>query len=583
MSVVQFRTELKKYIEDWCATEGQNFDNSKSRGLAFEDFVFETLVNRFEFDGASTDENVFRTNERSFDIVLPPSGNCEYFIVCQCEMGNTGRKTNDKLSLDKMVDWFKRLTDLMSDDWISNQNFHPELKNYLFDLKAHIDNFKPVKWLYVTNKSKHEKSEQELSTIRRSSNYDKLYPNVETQIFALEELTELYTETQKIETAVPEQIIFQHGEGKGIYDGAGHPFFVGLISAAVVTDWYKAHKEALFNQNIRTLLTKNRINTDMAQTIKTQPKDFRHFNNGVSAICEKLDYDKDTRTITAQKFNVINGAQTVGTLFDGRHEGTIQDVEVLIRITQVKYSNSLSGDITKFNNTQNAVMAPDFRSNDPIQVWLENQFQNYPYPKHFHKIVYRRKRPFTRGRNNELAINLTELAKIRRTYLTSSADQNSNPNDLWKSKQDGGCYELVFPESGILDHKEFVYFNFIHAIYRRLVELLDAEKKAGGEKRKSLTRMALLGVEAFHLFWKRYSIDFENYEEIENGKSSADQVFKKFWRSFYSELQKIYDREIVNGNTTAYSFVRSKQLTTEVIENSLRLYETARDFNKSDD
>ena len=72
-------------------------------------------------------------------------------------------------------------------------------------------------------------------------------------------------------------------------------------------------------------------------------------------------------------------------------------------------------------------------------------------------------------------------------------------------------------------------------------------------------------------------------QEIENGKSSADQVFKKFWRSFYSELQKIYDREIVNGNTTAYSFVRSKQLTTEVIENSLGLYETARDFSKSDD
>jgi len=577
-NVTQFKNELRNFIQEWGLKNNHNMEHSKSRGMAFEDFVFETLVNRFEIDGASLEENVFRSDERNFDIILPPSGNSDCFIVCQCEMGGWGRKTNKKFDLEKMGNWFKRLSDLMSDDWINNQNFKPELENYLFDLKNHINNYKPVKWIYATNNSKHEKADSELSTIRHSQNYE-LYPAVETLIYALDELTNIYMETKKIETSVPEKIIFQHGEGKGIYDETGSAFFVGLISATVVSEWYQTHKESLFNQNIRTLLTKNRINTQMADTIKNQPRHFRHFNNGISAICEKLYYDKDQRRITAKKFSVINGAQTVGTLFDGRHGETLQDVEVLLRITQVKYSDVLSGDITKFNNTQNAVIAPDFRSNDPIQTWLENEFLKYSYPKYFQRIVYRRKRPFAKGRANETVVNIAVFAKIRRTYLYSSAEQNSNPNDVWKSKQDGGCYEVVFPDSGILDNREFVYFNFIFGIYKKLVDELENEKKCGGEKRKSLTRMALLGVEAFHEFWKKYSIDFPNHQDIADGKSESDKVFRKFWRSFYPELSKVYDREIVDGTSTAYSFVRSKPLTAEVIKNTLILYESARDFH----
>ncbi len=580
MSVNQFKTELREFVENWCSMREMSIDDPKPRGSAFEEFVFDLLVSRYDFDGATSDENIFSTNERGFDIVLPPSGNSELFIVCQCEMGGYGKKTNTALNIDKMTSWFNRAHDLMDEDWINNQDLQTDLKNLLLDLKKHIEEYRNVKWIYATNNKLHDRSESELAAIQRRSNFKDIHPHIEMEVLDIELLTDLLMETKKIDTDVPDKVVFQHGEGKGIYDSSGNSFFVGLINAKVVNEWYKTHKESLFNQNIRTLLTKNRINADIASTIQKEPKHFRHFNNGVSAICEKLHYDSSARRVTAEKFNVINGAQTVGTLYEQRHSSTLGDVEVLMRITEVKYSSALSTDITRFNNTQNAVSAPDFKSNDDIQIFLEDKFQKYNYPKHFRKLVYRRKRPYLRGKSNEYALSIIQFAKIRRTYLKSSNEQNSNPNDVWRSRPDGGCYEDIFPASGILDNKEFVYFNFMFNVFLRINEQLEKIKKDEGENRKSLTRMVLLGLHAFHQFWKKYSIDFDKYEQIQTGTESVDKPFRQFWKCFYYHLSKQYDQRIVEGNTTAYSFVRSRLICDSIISETLAMYEAAKVINE---
>lgn len=464
----------------------------------------------------------------------------------------------------------------MDPGWVDAQTFPNDLKNLLKDLRKQIDDYKPVKWLYASNNAKHGNSDDDLVRTIKEQNYETLYPAVELEILAVEEMARLYLETKKVEASVPSQIKFSYPVDKGIFDSTGHPYFVGLIKANVVIDWYKTHQESLFNENIRTLLTKNRINSEMAETIEGSPNDFRHFNNGISAICEKLTVDVSKREIVATKFNVINGAQTLGTLHDKRHAAKIDDVEVLVRITEVGYASALSGNITRYNNTQNVVAAPDFKSNDPIQLWLEQEFKKYRYPGNFQKIVYRRKRPYQRGKSNETMLNIVDFAKIRRAYKKSSAEQNSKPNDIWKLKSEGGCYEDIFPTSGSLDPDSFVYFNFVFSIYTKLVEKLDVEKKAGGERRKALTRMALLGVEAFDHFWRENKTGFPKYDEIANGKLNSDVVFNNFWYSFYTALEKIYDREINDGNTTPYTFVRSAKLTEEVIKDTLSLYKMAR-------
>ncbi len=579
MSINQFKNVLKNYIEKWCDKNGQDFSNSKSRGNAFEDFIFELLVKRYDIEDASEDENIFRTNEKGIDIIIPPSDNSPYFIVCQCEHGGFGTKTKDTIDKDKMTGFFNRFGDITLPDWIENrEELQLDYRNKLIDLRIHIDRHLPVKWLYASNK-RIGNSSSELDDIIRKYNYKTLYPSVEFEILDIDELTALFMETEKIQMEYPDKVEFNHGANKGIYDNSGHKFFVGLIKANVIVDWYKTHKESLFEQNIRTLLTKNRINTDMALTITNAPGDFRHFNNGVSAICEKLEYDEELRRVSAKKFNIINGAQTVGTLFEQRNSGKIEEVEVLLRITAVKYSDKLSNDITKYNNTQNAVSSADFKSNDEIQIWLEKKFNDYDYPKYFRKIVYRRKRPYARGSKSEYALSILEFAKIRRVILQSSATQNSNPNLVWKSKEDGGCYEEIFPNSGILDNKEFEKFNFMFNVYKEIERKINEERE-NNKERTSLKRMVALGLEAFNKFWIDNKEDFDNYAEIEKGNADAKKVLKIFWAHFYRALGKIYDNEIIDGSTTAYAFVRSDNLTKRVVSSTNESYQLQKELNE---
>jgi hypothetical protein len=49
---------------------------------------------------------------------------------------------------------------------------------------------------------------------------------------------------------------------------------------------------------------------------------------------------------------------------------------VLLRITEgesVKTEKGFNADVIRFNNTQNIIKSSDFRSNDPIQLWLEKR------------------------------------------------------------------------------------------------------------------------------------------------------------------------------------------------------------------
>ena len=122
-------------------------------------------------------------------------------------------------------------------------------------------------------------------------------------------------------------------------------------------------------------------------------------------------------------------------------------------------------------------------------------------------------------------MSIEKFGKIRRSYIKSSSEQNSKPDDIWKTKQEGGCYEDIFPVSGILDNKDLIYSIFLCCICLKIEEYLNAEKKSNGDTRKSLTRMVLLGVEAFHLFWQKYYADFTNYQKIEMGEHDSDEVF----------------------------------------------------------
>ncbi len=120
--------------------------------------------------------------------------------------------------------------------------------------------------------------------------------------------------------------------------------------------------------------SKNDINNGIQTTAKTAPKRFWAYNNGVTALVEKIEVRKNG--LYVRGITIVNGAQTTGSL--GRVEGTgvssLDDCRILMRFVEAS-DLAVVRDISTFNNTQNEILPSDFRSADPVQERLVNEFK----------------------------------------------------------------------------------------------------------------------------------------------------------------------------------------------------------------
>ena len=96
---------------------------------------------------------------------------------------------------------------------------------------------------------------------------------------------------------------------------------------------------------------------------------FYIFNNGITIVCKQASYDRNTLTIRG--ISIVNGAQTTGAIHAAGRDHA-KDTSVLARVIVV--AETMIPRIVAANNTQNAIVAWDRRSNDPVQIRLGQEF-----------------------------------------------------------------------------------------------------------------------------------------------------------------------------------------------------------------
>ena len=174
------------------------------------------------------------------------------------------------------------------------------------------------------------------------------------------------------------------------------------------------NKTRLFDFNIRNYLGESKKNKNILETAKKEPEKFFLFNNGLSAVCEKMEVNHSDSSIKAERFSIINGAQTARSL--SKLNGDFIQPKVMLRITEIpnhKDRNDFLKRVVRYNNTQNEIKTSDFRSNDPIQKSYVENFANIT--KNGKKCVYTPKRTDVTNKNS-IKIDMTEFAKAIFNY-----------------------------------------------------------------------------------------------------------------------------------------------------------------------
>jgi len=222
-------------------------------------------------------------------------------------------------------------------------------------------------------------------------------------------------------------------EGARWYEDAGAfgRAWVGSITAKEMNRLYAAHKDRLFERNVRKFLgtRKGGINEQIVQTAKSEPGKFWALNNGITIVADTIEPTSKTGTFRLTRFSVVNGCQTTVCL--ARAEAP-EGAKILVRI--VAANRAVVNDIVRYNNTQNAVRIWTVRAADDVQQRLRASFK--------HVGVEYAPKPGNRRVRSEptRVIELDRLAQ----YLASRADLLTEAVKE-KSELFDRHYQAIFP------------------------------------------------------------------------------------------------------------------------------------------
>jgi len=133
----------------------------------------------------------------------------------------------------------------------------------------------------------------------------------------------------------------------------------------------------LFRKNVRQSLgPTNKVNKGLKQTLTgDNPQYFFLYHNGITALCERLQFDPQSRLLSLDGLSVVNGCQSLNTVLACSEKvKSASESYVLIRFYEIP-QRDLADKISVFTNTQSAVKPRDLRSNDKRVLSLKRAYE----------------------------------------------------------------------------------------------------------------------------------------------------------------------------------------------------------------
>ena len=366
---------------------------------------------------------------------------------------------------------------------------------------------------------------------------------------------------------------------------ADNSTIVSEVDGLSLANLYRKYRDELFDENIRLYQGKGKAsNKKIEKTILENPENFFIYNNGISAICKRFELGYNNK-IDVTDIQVINGAQTICTLYEALKKGKedqLRKVRVLFRLTQTS-DQSLMRQITEANNSQEKVLPADFRSNDEIQLWLNERLSDFKY----YGVEEKKVKPYNYMNKRQVPnrqcknISFSELTKIMATIMldptvadgTKKLYDDSVTGNYWKIFGDDGLTVNHYEDNKLLEISAFIaiWFRSEYVRKKKIRELL----KDNPELKDQAAHMAYQP--RFHYLWSyKYIIEkFHNdkknniYQEIVEGMHLNDNGFVDVWLlEIFSKINTIYIGRMQSGFNWR-NWRRNKGESTDILKDAI--------------
>ena len=154
-----------------------------------------------------------------------------------------------------------------------------------------------------------------------------------------------------------------------------HRAVIAPVKASELVTMEGIANQVVFAFNVRGPLGRTQVNRDIVKSISdvSKHKHFPLFHNGITIIAKKVTLSNDS--IDIEEYFVVNGCQSLNALYRNKRNIT-DDLRILTKFIQASPTSLLSEMITHYSNNQNGVKARDFKSNNQIQIRLQNEFSS---------------------------------------------------------------------------------------------------------------------------------------------------------------------------------------------------------------
>lgn len=431
-------------------------------------FNFWILDKLFSEEEETIEEHIVDYNDKGIDCFVWHEEQRDLYLI-----QNKFYDEKTKLSVDYVLNDFltRAIGALEKESYVRSELLQNIYNKYHGDPEFSI-HFQ----LYITNNSC--KTPELMKKIRE---YNSIYSRkrYDAQLYSLDDIQQLYFKGAKEDTKTFNYIISTINKGTILrIDNSAYELTLAadaryvLTPITVVYSMLKSAKKegySLFNDNIRDYLgSTGTINKKIVETLKNaeERKNFFFYNNGITMIVDDMGTDytvKDKRQFSVKNPQIVNGCQTVNTIFETLYSWPESKVDsdfvntyVMIKILKIPKGDmalkELYKNIVTYNNSQNSIDDKTFVANTNVFKRVQREFRDkgflicikqsdkFQFKKEYSKPtklldnshVYLEKFGLNFTKTVDFIIDLEKLLQIFLSFISKPSDAVQNKSKLLK-------------------------------------------------------------------------------------------------------------------------------------------------------
>ncbi|MBB1496116.1 AIPR family protein [Propioniciclava sp. MC1595] len=368
VALTEFLLDLQREISLDAAEEGQE----RSLPEAFTEYMFEVLTEAGEIDDAQV-AFYQATGARASGFTLSEDESTLWLFLTDYR-GELEPQSLVKADLDTH---FRRLSTFAER---AHRGLHSSLEESApsWDMAHRIEEVwrrvGEVRLVILTNAILRTQVPGPTTSERR---------RVHHAVWDLERLHQLTT-SGRVQESITVDVLAEWGEPIPCLGPQGDPGFYAayltLLPAEFIANIYEKHGPRLLELNVRSFLqSRGKVNRGIQETIKTAPRRFLAYNNGISMTASGVtlvDLPGGGRGLAEiRDLQIVNGGQTSASLHFAkvRHKADLSEIHVQAKVSVVEPTLLLDlvPRISEYANSQNRVNLADFSANDPFHVEIE--------------------------------------------------------------------------------------------------------------------------------------------------------------------------------------------------------------------